>query len=116
MEIYQFRKDVGKKNTKFDSDFILSRVAQTQSLSQIVCMYLEENGKIGYHQAVVPQLFLVVNGEGVVRGNSEEEIKVNSGDAVFWNKGEWHETKTETGLTAIVIECDALDISSLIAL
>lgn len=63
MEIYQFRKDVGKKNTKFDSDFILSRVAQTQSLSQIVCMYLEENGKIGYHQAVVPQLFLVVNGE-----------------------------------------------------
>ncbi|AMX00750.1 cupin domain-containing protein [Rummeliibacillus stabekisii] len=116
MEIYQFRKDVGKKNTKLDSDFILSRVAQTQSLSQIVCMYLKENGKIGYHQAVVPQLFLVVNGEGVVRGNSEEEIKVNSGDAVFWNKREWHETKTKTGLTAIVIECEALDISSLIAL
>ena len=31
------------------------------------------------------------------------------GQAVFWNKGEFHETTTETGLMAIVIESENLE-------
>ncbi|CAM5215257.1 Cupin OS=Ureibacillus acetophenoni OX=614649 GN=SAMN05877842_11970 PE=4 SV=1 [Ureibacillus acetophenoni] len=73
-------------------------------------MYLEENGIIGYHQAVVPQLLLIMNGEGFVRGESEEYFKVQPGDAVFWEKDEWHETKTDKGLTAIVIESEELNL------
>ena len=34
--------------------------------------------------------------------------KIQAGEAVFWMKGEWHETKTDTGLTAIVIEGETL--------
>lgn len=79
-------------------------------------MHLEENGLIGYHQAVVPQLLLVVHGEGWVRGETDEYIKVHSGEAVFWDKDEWHETKTDTGLTAIVIESEELTTSLLISL
>ncbi len=75
-------------------------------------MHLEENGIIGYHEAVVPQLLLIMNGEGFVRGEKEEYFKVQSGDAVFWEKDEWHETKTDKGLTAIVIESEELKPSS----
>jgi quercetin dioxygenase-like cupin family protein len=114
MEIYQFKKEAGKKITKFNSDFIMSRITQTQKVAHIGCMYLEENGVIGYHQAVIPQLLLILNGEGFVRGESDEFIKVHSGEAVFWEKDEWHETKTDTGLTAIVIESEELNTSSLI--
>ena len=52
-----------------------------------------------------------MNGEGTVRGEKEEYFKVQPGDAVFWEKDEWHETKTETGLTAIVIESEELNPS-----
>jgi quercetin dioxygenase-like cupin family protein len=114
MEIYQFKKEAGKKITKFNSDFIMSRITQTQKVAHIGCMHLEENGAIGYHQAVIPQLLLIVNGEGFVRGDSDKFIKVHSGEAVFWEKNEWHETKTDTGLTAIVIESEELNTSSLI--
>jgi hypothetical protein len=79
----------------------------------IGCMYLDENGVIGYHEAVVPQLLLIVSGEGLVRGETDEFIKVHGGDAVYWEKDEWYETKTETGLTAIVIESEELDSSFL---
>ena len=72
-------------------------------------MYLERNGVIGYHQATVPQLLFVVNGEGFVCNEKQEYVKVQAGDAVFWTKDEWHETKTDTGLTAIVIESETLD-------
>lgn len=112
MEFYQFNKDSGKKISKFNSDFVMSRIVQTVKATHVGCMYLQENGVIGYHQAVVPQLLLVMNGEGYVRGDKEEYFKVQSGDAVFWEKDEWHETKTETGLTAIVIESEELSPSS----
>lgn len=76
-------------------------------------MYVSgRKGIIGYHQAAVPQLLLVIAGDGFVRGEKEGYVKVLLGDAVFWEKGEWHATKTDTGLTAIVIESEELDPSS----
>jgi quercetin dioxygenase-like cupin family protein len=42
--------------------------------------------KISNHQAVVPQLLLILNGEGYVRNEKDEYFKVESGDAVFWVK------------------------------
>ncbi|WP_214845530.1 MULTISPECIES: cupin [unclassified Exiguobacterium] len=116
MEIYQFKKEVGKKITKFDSDFVMSRITQTDKVAHIGCVHLDEDGLIGYHQAVVSQLLVVVNGEGWVKGETDEYIKVHSGEAVFWDKDEWHETKTDTGLTAIVIESEELTTSSLTSL
>ncbi|MCM3609767.1 cupin [Planococcus sp. MERTA32b] len=111
MEIYKFDKNSGKKISKFGSDFIMSRIIQTDKAANIGCMYLEEDGLVGYHPAVVPQLLLVLSGSGSVRGESEEYFNVESGDAVFWVKGEWHETKSENGLTAIVIESEELNPS-----
>lgn len=113
MKIYQLTKLAGKKITKFDSDFVMSRITQTEKPVHIGCVHLDVGGLIGYHQAVVPQLLLIVNGEGLVRGEADEYIKVHSGEAVFWDQDEWHETRTDTGLTAIVIESEELITSSL---
>ena len=111
MEFFQFSKDSGKRISKFNSNFIMSRVIQTDKATNIGWMYLDENGIVGYHQAVVPQLLVVINGEGYVRNDKEEYFKVQSGDAVFWEKDEWHETKSDNGLTAIVIESVELNPS-----
>lgn len=116
MKTFQFNKEAGKRVTKFESDFVMSRIIQTQKSAHIGCMYLEAGGVIGYHEAILPQLLLVVAGEGWVRGESDEYIKIEKGEAAFWNKGEWHETKTTDGLTAIVIESEELNASSMKAL
>lgn len=108
MEFYQFTKETGRKITNFSSDFMMSRIIETTNVTNIGCMHLDKNGIVGYHQAVVPQLLLILNGEGYVRNEKEEYVKVEPGDAVFWEKDEWHETKTDTGLTAIVIESEEL--------
>ncbi|PYF08379.1 cupin domain-containing protein [Ureibacillus chungkukjangi] len=116
MKFYRFGKEDGKQIAQFNSDFVMARVIQTDRKANIGCMYLAPNGIVGFHQAVVPQLFLVLNGEGYVRGDKEEYITVQTGDAVFWGRDEWHETKTDTGLTAIVIESEALDPSAYMSL
>lgn len=104
MEIFSFAKQYGRYVTHYDSNFILSRLAITEGRTVISFMYLEENGVIGYHEAPVNQILYVVAGEGYVCNEKKEYQHLQVGDAVFWTQGEWHETKTDSGLTAIVIE------------
>ena len=108
MEFFSFAKQHGRKVTHYASDFILSRLAITEGRTVISYMYLEGNGIIGYHEAPVNQILYVVQGEGFVCNEQKEYKKIQAGEAVFWMKGEWHETKTDTGLTAIVIEGETL--------
>ncbi|MBY6037609.1 cupin [Fictibacillus nanhaiensis] len=112
MKIFSFNKDTGKHVTKFNSNFVMSQIVQTQKPAHIGCMHLMEGGIIGYHQAVVPQLLLVVNGEGIVLGKDQVPFPIKAGEAVYWEKDEYHETTTKTGLTAIVIESEELHPAS----
>ena len=77
--------------------------------TNIKCAYLNSGGVIGYHQTVGPQLFLVVQGEGWVRGESPERYSIQAGRAAYWEAGEWHEAQTEAGMIAILIECENID-------
>ncbi|WP_260682044.1 cupin domain-containing protein [Alkalicoccobacillus porphyridii] len=74
---------------------------------------LEENGLLGGHEAIVPQLLVVMSGEGTVSNDSESLI-ITEGDAVFWDRGEQHETSSVKGMTAIIIESDSLQPYDLI--
>ncbi len=48
MELYRFDKETGKRITKFNSDFVMSRIIQTEKNAHVGCMHLEANGVIGY--------------------------------------------------------------------
>lgn len=112
MKIFCFDPGVGREITHFGSaNVIQSRVAALNGQAQVSCMYLQPKGVIGYHQAAASQLFLVVGGEGRVRVEGAEDQPIEAGQAVYWEQGEWHETRTETGMTALVIEAemDAFD-------
>jgi len=111
MKIYRFGIETGKNITQFESNFMMSRILKTERTAQIGCMHLETHGLVGFHQAVVPQLLLVINGEGWVRCDDGINVNVKIGDAVYWAKGEGHETGTDTGLNAIVVESEELNPS-----
>jgi len=83
---------------EFESVGVVTFVAE-----RVVRIDLPAGGRIGMHPAVGEQLFVVVAGEGEVRSGSEA-VHVSAGDAVRWAAGEEHETTTETGLVAIVVE------------
>ncbi|MBJ8113467.1 cupin [Bacillus cereus group sp. N6] len=109
MKIFDFSEKVGKKISAFQSNFIMSKILNHKGNVHIGAMHLRENGIIGYHEAVVSQLLLIMDGEGYVCGADKENVKVEAGQAVFWEKGEFHETITEKGLLAIVIESEELE-------
>lgn len=112
MRVYNFSKEVGKSIDAFGSQQLyMSRILSEADSPHVGCMHLGVQGRVGWHQAPCPQLFIVVSGEGWVRAGEEAEIPVSAGSAVYWGKGEWHETRTETGLTAMVIEAESMNIA-----
>ena len=110
MKFYRFEADVGRSIDNFGSvNFILSRIAHLTAEARVSCFHLGLNGQVGYHQAVTPQLFLVVQGEGWVSDEISERVSITTGCAVFWDKDEWHESGTDQGMTAIVIESEMIN-------
>jgi quercetin dioxygenase-like cupin family protein len=65
---------------------------------------LPAGGMIGRHPAAAPQLMIVVEGSGWVAGHDARPWAVRAGSAVYVGPGEDHETTTETGLTAVIVE------------
>ena len=117
MKIFRFDPEVGRSTDHYKSSgFILSRVTRLLDEAVVNCAYLDVNGLIGYHQATMPQLFLVVQGEGWVRGESPDKISIKAGQAAYWEEGEWHESGTEMGMTVIIIEGANFDPAKLMPL
>ena len=75
---------------------------------QAAIFRLEPNGRIVRHPATVPQILAVLEGAGRVSGADGRFEPIAAGEAVFWAAGEEHETETEDGLTALVLEADGL--------
>ncbi|MCM3192201.1 cupin domain-containing protein [Priestia megaterium] len=108
MIIYKFSKENGKKVEKYQSYLATYvKMIHTNEAATIGYMYIEE-GTVGYHEAPIPQLFIVAEGEGWVTGENQKRISIKRGEAVLWEKGEWHTSGSETGMTAIVIQSEEL--------
>jgi quercetin dioxygenase-like cupin family protein len=75
---------------------------------QAACIRLDPGGRIGRHPATVPQILAVVEGTGWVSGADGEPHAVATGQAAYIEADEEHETWTDDGMTAIVIESESL--------
>jgi quercetin dioxygenase-like cupin family protein len=75
---------------------------------QAAIFRLRAGGRIARHPAAVPQILAVLEGHGTVSGGDGARYPVAAGDAVYWAAGEEHETATEHGLTALVLEGPAV--------
>ncbi|WP_134685472.1 cupin domain-containing protein [Brevibacillus migulae] len=112
MKIFRFDAQSGKVIHQYDSiNVVMSRIVRTAEGAHIGCMHIAAGGVVGYHQAGMPQLFLVVQGEGWVTDESRSKVPIKAGQAAYWTAGEWHESGTDTGMMAIIIESDHMDPS-----
>jgi quercetin dioxygenase-like cupin family protein len=108
MKLYAFDDRAGRSIDLYGTvNVLFTRITNLKADAQIGFMDIQPGGVIGYHQATMPQLFLVVEGEGWVRERSEERVSIRRGEAAFWEAGEWHESGSHGGMAAIVIEVDS---------
>lgn len=112
MRIHDFRPERGRAITAFDSNFTLVPLSQPGEVCMAAAMHLPPGGVIGRHQATTPQLLCVISGSGWVSGADGVEVPITAFEAAFWEAGEFHETRTDVGMTAITLEGDALEAAA----
>ena len=79
--------------------------------AQAVRLDFAPGGVLPGHEAGCRQLFAVVRGRGWVRGGEDgERVRLDAGQAVVFEAGEWHESGSPEWMTAIVLESDALEL------
>jgi quercetin dioxygenase-like cupin family protein len=88
----------------------LSRSIFHGSPFQAAVFRMAPGGRIARHPASYPQILAVLDGSGRVSGASGVDEPIDAAEAVFWQAGEEHETKTADGLTALIIEGDGLEM------
>ncbi len=63
----------------------------------------ELDGIIGGHEAASQQLLVVVAGRVEV-STHDERVELSAGEAVEWQEGEWHETRSLEPSTLLLVE------------
>ena len=75
---------------------------------QAAIFRLAAGGCIRRHPATHPQILAVLEGSGTVSGADGGPEPIASGEAVFWEENEVHETRSASGMTALVLEAREL--------
>ena len=79
--------------------------------AHLVAVTLAPGGTIGRHPADGRQLLVVLSGEAEVAGAEGSVRRLAAGEAAVWEPGEVHETRSPTGMVAMIVEGD-LDIGA----
>jgi quercetin dioxygenase-like cupin family protein len=87
----------------------LTQPTEEGALVKAAIFRFEPGGRIRRHPGTYPQIFAVLEGSGEVSGADDVDEPIGPGEAVFLHEGEDHEMKSETGLTALIMEGESLD-------
>lgn len=112
MERFRFSTDVAftPKEELLDRVTIAPLTARMESgvRFKAAVFRLAPGGCIQRHPATYPQILAVLEGSGTVSGANGEAKPIAAGEAAFWDEGEEHETSSEDGMTALVLEAHGL--------
>ena len=87
-----------------------ARVRRLAREAHVVVIEIGPGGVVARHPTVVAQLFVVVRGSGWVSGADGERQEIRAGEAVLWEPGEEHESGSDDGMTALVVEAESLAV------
>jgi quercetin dioxygenase-like cupin family protein len=88
---------------------ISARVRRLAGEAHAVVIEIAPGGVVARHPAVGFQLFVVVSGSGWVSGAGGERQAIRASEAVLWDPDEEHESGSDEGMTALVVEAESLD-------
>jgi quercetin dioxygenase-like cupin family protein len=112
MKLYSFQ-NASRPIEQYDSiNASVTHLTRGQEAFFLVFISLKANGVLGRHRASENQLFFVIDGTGTVSSEDGVFHPIRTGQMAFWQAGEMHETRTEHGLTAVVIEGENLEPAS----
>jgi hypothetical protein len=107
MKLYGFQAD--EERSFLHSTYKVNPLLSHTGDVKISFLSFQENDYTPRQEATIPQLLLVVHGEGWVAGDNGLKIYIKQGESAFWRAGESFEVGSLTAMTGLLIE--GLDIA-----
>ncbi|HEU6443960.1 MAG TPA: hypothetical protein VFL61_02770 [Gaiellaceae bacterium] len=85
-----------------------ARVRRLAAEAHVAVVEIRPGGAVGRHPAASRQLFAVARDSGWVAGGGGTRAPIEAGQAVLWEEGEDHESGSDDGMLAIVVEAAEL--------
>jgi GrpB-like predicted nucleotidyltransferase (UPF0157 family)/quercetin dioxygenase-like cupin family protein len=104
VQVFRFDAQIAMPITRFGSLARVAPLTAPDGRVGVQVLHLPPDGLVGRHPAAVQQLFAVVAGNGWVTGDDGRRHEVGPGDAVVWSAGEEHESGSDDGMVAVVVE------------
>lgn len=89
---------------------VSARVRRLATGAHVVVIEIAPGGVVARHPAGAAQLFAIVRGAGWVSGDDGERAPISAGEAVLWEPGEEHESGSDEGMTALVVETESVNL------
>ena len=107
MQVLRFPLEDAAPIDRFESQHaMVNPLSRVHGDGAVAVIRLGAGGVVGRHPTVRTQLFVVVEGAGVVSGDDGADVPIEQGQAALWRAGESHESRSDSGMTAVVIEID----------
>ena len=90
-----------------------ARVAAVEGAA-VDLMTFAPGAVLGQHPTRLWQLFALVAGHGWVSGSAGVRVLLAAGECVVWEPGEQHESGTDDGMVALVIQTPAPPLPDLV--
>src|SRR5579871_349408 len=103
MRLMRFDAGIGQPAGR-GKHVITTDVACCSGQAEVSCSHFGSYDRTVYRRVLLPQLFLIVDGEGWVRNEDGMRICLQAGQAVYWETGDWYEAGTDTGMTVFCIQ------------
>jgi mannose-6-phosphate isomerase-like protein (cupin superfamily) len=111
LRVFDFDSEPARLIAQFGSERAnVTPLTVPEGEAHVVCIRLGTAGVLGRHAGRIDQLFVVVQGEGWASGAGGDRVPISAGSAVYWAAGEEHETGSDNGLTAIVVESERIAV------
>lgn len=111
MQLVDFSAGRAEPVTRFSSNGVRAvAVGHGRGEAHIYSLHLEPGGVIGPHLTGFAQLLLVVAGSGWVASADGVRHGVSEGRGAYFDRGEQHSKGSDTGMTAIMIQVDAINL------
>ena len=109
MRIIEFSREHAQPIELFNSVAASSvTLADGEGETHVYCLHFEPGGEIGVHPTGLPQLFLVIDGEGWACGGDGERVRLCAGQGAVFERGEQHAKGSESGMTALMVQIEKL--------
>jgi hypothetical protein len=98
--------DAGEVSEHGSQGLYMTEIARVKGAEEfrVHIAAVSPGGVLGRHPTRLWQLFAVITGSGWVAGDDGIRHQIHSGEGVRWSPGERHESGTDDGMLALIVQ------------